>query len=186
MVVTVVILYALAMMDAALSGYRASAGWNALVQKRAYHTRAVMRAVAWVQLPALLAVAAAFAFLASSSNPGALLQGFTHAANRALEVYVPYSVLVVMAFALWVVPSRDVRSLSIVLILGPFTLLRLPMALSGAIWAIWHEPRAEVIAFIALVLGMMFSLEPLLTRTHRRTNEATEAPRERQSRGPKS
>jgi hypothetical protein len=61
------------------------------------------------------------------------------------------------------VPSVDVRSLTSVLVFGPFTLAR-PAVVAGAAWALSHVPRPGVAVMLAIVVPMMLLAEPWLAR----------------------
>jgi hypothetical protein len=162
---TLLSLYLLAVFDAGLSGYRAAAGTNPLVRKQRFYARAVLKALVLGQI----AVAISATFIAAtvwlSAQPDALTLALTRAARYCLEVYLVYAALTLAAFAFRAVPNRDLRSLSVILILGPFTLVRLPVAILGVLWALWNVARLEVALICAVTLGAMFSLEPILWRS---------------------
>ena len=159
---TPVLLYCLASLDAAFIGYRAAAGRNALIDKRGYYRRAMLRGLLFGQCAAALIAAAIGAYLLSASDPRALLQGLLAAGARMLWVYCPYAVMIGTAFAVRAVPSVDVRSMTSVLIFGPFVLLRPAVAAAGIGWAIAAAPRLETALLGALILLLMLSLERLM------------------------
>ena len=164
MVLNAVLLYLLAVCDSALSGYRAVTGLNPQIFKRDYHRQAVLRALVWGHGCIALIVALILLLLLLSKQPQTLVVIFTKASGYCLEVYLAYAALTLIALIFFTAPSRDVRSLSIVLILGPFTLIRLPVAIIGAAWAFWHQPNLEVLIVCVFALTVMLRLEIFLWR----------------------
>ncbi len=164
MVLNAVLLYLLAVADAALSGYRAVAGTNPRIKKRAFHQQAIARALLWGHVVIVLNVLGIMLLLWLFPN---LLQDLIRSAQHCLEVYLLYALLTVLALLGFTMPSRDVRSISIVLILGPFTLLRAPVAVCGVLWALWHVPRAEVLLVCGMAIVPMLLLETFLWRRYK-------------------
>jgi hypothetical protein len=162
MALTFLLLYLLATCDTAFCGYRAEAGWNARLFKWGYYLRAMGRGVLWGQLAVALAGSAAGLLVVSSPSPGQLLDDYAEAGGRLLQVYLPFAGVIGLAFALRTLPSVDLRSLTSVLVFGPLTLLRPPVALAGVAWALLHVPRAEVAVMTAVALPMILLLERFL------------------------
>ncbi len=164
MVINAVLLYVLAVCDSALSGYRAVAGLNPQIFKRSYHAQAVIRALWWGHGCIALIVGLILVLLVLAKQPQDLLVILTKASGYCLEVYLAYAALTFIALVFFTAPSRDIRSLSIVLILGPFTLIRLPVAIIGVAWALWHQPNLEVLIVCVFALILMLRLEIFLWR----------------------
>ncbi|MBC7932397.1 MAG: oxidoreductase, partial [Rubrivivax sp.] len=130
-VTTLALLYLLATMDAAFIGYREAAGRNALIRKSAYYRRALLRGALWGQLAVLVAGVAIAAFYFAADDRAAFASALLEAGRRMLLVYVPYAAIVVAAFAVRLLPSVDLRSLTSVLIFGPFLLARPAVVVAG-------------------------------------------------------
>jgi len=166
--IPVALLYVLATLDAAMSGYRAAGGRNALIRKGGYQARAQVRGVVWGQA-CVLAVAAVVALvLVTNARPAALAADLLLACRRLLAVYVPYSLVFVLALALRAVPSVDVRSTLNVLVFGPFTLLRPFVGLAGVARAFAGVPRWQVAGVGLFGVGAMLGLEWALNRWYAR------------------
>ncbi|UKD56890.1 oxidoreductase [Amycolatopsis sp. FU40] len=148
----------LALIDAALAGFRAATGRNARIRKRAYYLTASRRGLAsgaaGLGLPALL-IAATLPF---SSDPGARYAGLVGAGARMLQVLTPFAVVVVLSLlAYWLLPMRG--STFVILIgLGPFTLARPAVVLVAVVWSaapsgdwlVWAVALAAAVAVLAV------------------------------------
>jgi hypothetical protein len=156
------LLWALATLDTAFAGYREAAGRSALIEKRAYYRRAMLRGAIFGQMAAAAAGAFIGAFYLISSDPARLLNDLHRAGWRMLCVYLPYAGVTLAAFLVRLVPSVDLRSLTSVLVFGPFTLIRPAVAIAGGIWAVAAAPRAEVLFLVLLVLALMLSSERII------------------------
>jgi hypothetical protein len=164
MALTLLLLYLLATLDTAFCGYRAAAGRSGLIFKGGYYRRAMRRGALWGQLAVAVAAAAGLLLVALSPAPKRLLADFTEAGDRLLEVYLPYAGVIGLAFAVRAVPSVDVRSLTSVLVFGPFTLARPVVVPAGAAWALFHVPRPGVMVMLAIIIPTMLLAEPWLDR----------------------
>ena len=80
-----------------------------------------------------------------------------------LTVYIPYAVVLLITFCIRAVPSVDIRSITSVLIFGPFTFIRPLIVLAGAIWGIIAAPEAITIAITVLIVILMLGLEHILS-----------------------
>jgi hypothetical protein len=160
-------LYALATVDAAFCGYRAAAGRSALIAKRHYYQRAMLRGALWGQVAVAAAAGALLAFVLSSSEPTEAWHKLYAAGRRMLIVYLPYAGLILVAFAARAVPSVDVRSLTSTLVFGPMTLLRPFVAVAGMGWAIASSQDPLLGAIGIGVLALMLSMETLLGLRYR-------------------
>ena len=79
-----------------------------------------------------------------------------------LMVYLPYALIIMIAICLRAIPSVDIRSITSVLIFGPFTLIRPIVVLAGAVWGVMAAPGAITISLTVLIVTLMLSLEGLL------------------------
>lgn len=160
----VLLLYVLATLDSALSGYRAAGGRNALIRKLGYQTRAHLRGVLWGQAGIVAVATFTGLLIAADPGPSQLIADLLEGCSRALAVYLPYSLVFVAAFVLRVVPSVDVRSTLNTLVFGPFTFLRPFVGLAGVTWAFTCVPRWEVPAVGLFALATMLGVEWGLNR----------------------
>jgi hypothetical protein len=97
--------------------------------------------------------------LASATDPGALFAKFETVGARMLTVYVPYAIIILITFCIRAVPSVDIRSITSVLIFGPFTFIRPFVVLAGAVWGIVAAPSSITIAITVLIVILMLGLE---------------------------
>src|SRR5438552_2126215 len=98
--IAVLLLYLLATLDAALSGYRAAGGRNALIRKRGYQARAQLRGALWGQACIVWIAAAIALTLRRADDPGALAVDLLEACRRLMMVYLPYALIFVAALVL--------------------------------------------------------------------------------------
>ena len=151
-------LWLLATLDSAFTGYREAAGRNALINKRAYYRRAMIAGALFGQAAVGIAAVLLLISLALSADKQSLLRDCNHAGARMLIVYVPYAVIILLAFLIRAIPSVDIRSITSTTIFGPFTLIRPVVALLGVIYGVMSAPRVETITLGFIVLIMMLSL----------------------------
>lgn len=156
------VLWLLATIDSALIGYREAAGRSALIDKQGYYRRALMRGALFGQLAVLIAGVATAVALVSSRDARALYSSIEVVGTRMVLVYVPYAVIILIAFCFRALPSVDTRSITSVLIFGPATLIRPLVVLAGAIWGVSAAPGAITIVLTALVVTLMLGLESAL------------------------
>ena len=153
------LLWLLATVDSAFIGYREAAGRNALIKKSAYFRRALIRGALFGQLAVLIVGMFTAITLASATDPGALFAKFETVGARMLTVYVPYAIIILITFCIRAVPSVDIRSITSVLIFGPFTFIRPLVVLVGAVWGVVAAPGAITIAVTLLIVILMLGLE---------------------------
>lgn len=156
-------LWLLATLDAAFTGYREAAGRNALINKRHYYRRAMIKGALFGQLAVGLAATAILLSLVFTSDRIQLMRDYNVAGARALLVYVPYAVVIMLAFVVRVIHSVDLRSITSTLIFGPFTLVRPVVAVAGVVYGVLAAPRVETLVLGVFVLTMMLTLEKVLT-----------------------
>jgi len=121
---TLLWLYLLALLDGLLCGGRVSMGRCALIRKRGYYARALVRGLLGAQVISTLALVALLLVDRVSPHQTDLVLDLEDAAERMLWVFLPYAVAVVASLALRTIPSTDLRSATSVLGLGPFTAIR--------------------------------------------------------------
>jgi hypothetical protein len=153
------LLWLLATVDSAFIGYREAAGRNALIQKRAYFRHALIRGALFGQLAVLIVGVITAIVLATASDPGALFSKFETVGARMLTVYIPYALILLITFCIRAVPSVDIRSITSVLIFGPFTFIRPLVVLAGAVWGVVAAPGSLTIAITVLIVILMLGLE---------------------------
>ena len=153
------LLWLLATVDSAFIGYREAAGRNALIKKGSYFRRALIRGALFGQLAVLIVGMFTAITLASATDPGALFAKFETVGARMLTVYVPYAIIILITFCIRAVPSVDIRSITSVLIFGPFTFIRPLVVLAGAVWGVVAAPGAITIAVTLLIVTLMLGLE---------------------------
>ncbi len=152
-------LWVLATLDAMFAGYRAAAGRNALINKRRYYLRAMILGALFGQVAAALAAAVILISLTLTPDRQGLLRDYNLAGERLLVVYIPYAVIVLLAFLVRSIPSVDIRSITSTLVFGPFTLLRPLVAIAGLVYGVLAAPRLETTVVGVIVLIMMLGLE---------------------------
>lgn len=157
------LLWLLATVDSAFIGYREAAGRNALIKKGAYFRRALIRGALFGQLAVLIAGVITALALVSSSDAAGLFSKFELIGARMLMVYVPYALIILITFCIRAVPSVDVRSITSVLIFGPFTFIRPLIVLAGAVWGVVAAPDAITISVTVLIVSLMLGLEYALS-----------------------
>ena len=158
------LLWILATIDSGFIGYRVAAGRNALIAKRDYYRRAMIRGAVLGQIAAAIAGVVAVLILMLSRQPVAVFDDFERVAERMLMVYVPYAAVILVTFCIRAIPSVDIRSIASVLVFGPFTLLRPLVVCAGAIWATLAAPSISVLLLIVLIVFLMLSMEYILDR----------------------
>jgi hypothetical protein len=68
-----------------------------------------------------------------------------------------------ITFCIRALPSVDIRSITSVLIFGPFTFIRPLIVLVGAVWGVVAAPGAITIAIAVLIVILMLGLEHALS-----------------------
>lgn len=158
-----VLLWLLATVDSAFIGYREAAGRSALIEKSAYYRRALVRGALFGQVAVLIVGVITAAVLASSSNAGTLFSSIEVIGARMLMVYLPYALIILITFCVRALPSVDIRSITSVLIFGPFTFIRPLVVIAGAVWGVVAAPSAITIALTVLIVTLMLGLETTLS-----------------------
>ena len=161
------VLWLLATLDAAFAGYRDAAGRNALINKRRYYRRAMLRGALMGQLAVGIAALIIALSLIMSDDWRGLLQDYETAGARMLTIYLPYAFVVLLTFLVRWVPSVDLRSITSTVIFGPFTLIRPLVAVIGMGYGVFAARRMIVVAVGMIVLTMMLGIEAALSRFRR-------------------
>ncbi|MFS8085643.1 MAG: hypothetical protein ACMG6H_08440, partial [Acidobacteriota bacterium] len=89
------------------------------------------------------------------------------AGTGMLVVYLPYAGIILIAFAIRLYPSVDVRSITSTMVFGPFTLIRPLVAIGGVVSGILAAPRTATVVLGLLILSMMLGLDRLMSITRR-------------------
>lgn len=171
-----VVLYVLATLDGAFCGYRAAAGRSALIDKRRYYRRALLRGAGLVQAAIALSGVLLVCLLALSPARAGLVRDMQAAAARTLQVYVPYAAVGLIAFAARLLPSADFRSATSVFIFGPMTALRPLVALAGVIYGVLSANCMQTRLLGIIVLALMFAVQVSLDRMAARESDASLPP----------
>lgn len=172
---TPAVLVVLAVLDGTLAGFRDAAGRNPFIEKRRYYVRAQVRGFFHGLGAALVGGLTVGAVLLASPAPEELYAALLRAGHVMLWVYLPYSVVVLGALGIYVVPSFEIRTLTTVIVLGPGTLLRPVFIAAGAAAAVLAEPRWDV-AVPAVVASLAVGLVGRLLARRWRPPRPGEAP----------
>jgi hypothetical protein len=161
------LLWALATIDAAFIGYREAAGRSALINKGAYYRHAMIRGAILGQIAVAIVGAAIAVMLLLSPEPLARVRELQEVGSRMLTVYIPYALIIFIAFAVRLAPSIDLRSITSVLIFGPFTLIRPVVVVVGVVCGFLSAPSFVTLLLGILILSLMLSLEWIIGRLRR-------------------
>lgn len=165
---SILLLWLLATVDSAFIGYRDAAGRSALIDKRHYYRRALLRGALMGQIAVAIAGILAVGLFAAAPQPARFFDTLEHVATRMLVIYVPYALILIATFFVRAIPSVDIRSITSVLVFGPFTLIRPLVVLAGAIWGLLAAPTASVTLLLSLVVILMLGMEYALDRLRAR------------------
>ncbi|MDB4958607.1 MAG: hypothetical protein JWO36_6176 [Myxococcales bacterium] len=157
------VLWVLATMDGGFAGFRNAAGRNALIEKRTLYRMAILHGMRAAQLPAALTGVAVIAIVLTASDRAAEVVAIGAAARKLTCVYGAYATLVLVALAVYMIAWVELRVLTTVILLGPFTLLR-PFVIAGGVIAVARISPVEVVACAAIAGISMIALGPCLGR----------------------
>lgn len=158
-----VLLWLLATVDSAFIGYREAAGRNAQIDKRAYYRHALIRGALFGQLAVLIVGLITVIVLVSVRDAGVLFSDLELVGARMLFVYVPYAFILLITFCVRAIPSVDIRSITSVLIFGPFTFIRPIVVVAGAVCGVIAAPGAITIALTVLIVTLMLGLGSIIS-----------------------
>lgn len=159
-----VLLYLLGTVHACFAGYREAAGRNLRIRKTRYYVRGTVRGLVAGQVAAVLIGMTILALSARVGSLEALYAVVARGAWAAALVFGVYAALVGLAFVFFAFPHPEVRTITSVLVFGPFTLGLKAVIVAGAAVAIAIDPRFEVAALFAAGAGTMLAVEPALAR----------------------
>ncbi len=162
----------LALADASFSGFRAHAGRDGRIDKRAAKANAAAIGAA-AGAGTLIALGALI--LGSIGIGLTTYDGLVDAGGRMLLAYVIYATVVACGFAGYFSRWLEVRSLATMLVLGPGTFARPAVILAGAVAAATGgSASVGLLAFIAA--AAMLLIEPALWLWFDRRQESTMIP----------
>ena len=144
------------------AGFRDAAGRNPLLGKKRYYSRAMRLGMALGVVAVGLIALVVGLCLGLSSAPDALYHDFEVAGLHMLMVYTPYAFIAMVALGFFFIPRPEISSLTTVIVLGPFTMLRPLVIIAGAVFGAVAVPRAEVFLFVGTAALVMGSFERVL------------------------
>ena len=153
-----VLLVALALVDGAFSGFRASVGRTGLVEHRASDVRGAVRGA---RICAALAVPAVLACVLDVTLGAQAFSSYVATGRVFLLVLAPYAAVVLLALGAYAVTGWEHRYLASALVLGPFTLARPWVAGGAASVALARHPDLSVAAAAVLALAAVLLVEPV-------------------------
>jgi hypothetical protein len=165
-VIAAALLALLVVFDALMQGFRAAAGRDGRIGKRAYYRAAFARAALGALV--LLAInAAVIAILVESApDPASTWRAMLDAAARADVFFAGFAALTLVSIAFWLSPIHELRIVPTLVVLGPFTLLRPLVIIVGL--AVAAAPFGARIWIGASVAGAtLLALEHVLGLRHR-------------------
>lgn len=158
----------LAMFDCLLGGFRAAAGRNGRLEKKAYYRQALVRAALAGMLLVGVHVVLALVLVSLSPSPTETWNAFVAAAELLVVFYGAFATLTSFAFVFYLAPASDFRVLTSVIVLGPLTLFR-PVVIGGGIVLAAAKATDPRVALLGCSAGLsMILFEHALGRAHRR------------------
>ena len=158
-----VALWLLATLDAAFAGYREAAGRNALINKRRYYCRAMLRGALYGQFAVAVTGLLILSWGAFSDQREALVADLMKAGQEMLVIYLPFAFVMLLAFLIRTIASVDLRSVTSTVIFGPFTLIRPLVLTAGVVLGVFASPHPVNFALGLVVLILMLSTERALS-----------------------
>ena len=159
---TLFVLYVLALLDGLLCGARVSMGRSAMIAKRGYYMRAMMRGLIGAQIVSTIALVTLVLVMSLSTHRMLLRGDLEHASGRMVRLFIPYAALVLGNILLRLVPSTDIRSATSVMMLGPLTAIRPFVMTAGVLYGIRSSTLLETRLLGIFVLTLMLGLEYVL------------------------
>ena len=146
----------IALIDATLSGFRAATGRNGRIRKRRYYVAAMRRGLG----AGIVVLAALGVVLYVASSTHARHARMLDAGTAMLYVYGPFAALVSASLiGYWLLPRRPATFL-ILLGLGPMTLIRPLVAITGGIAAVATTNDKVVWSCAAGAVTVVLGIEP--------------------------
>jgi hypothetical protein len=164
--IIVVVLAALAWFDLLLAGFRAAAGRDGSIDKRAYFRGALARAAGFGLVLVGFNAAVVAALVLTSSAPDGVWLELLRAGEVCIWVFGTFATLTLAALAFWLSPNSESQLLASIIVLGPLTLARPLVILGGLAFAAVRsaEPRVWIAAAVAAIT--MLGAERILGRSH--------------------
>ena len=164
--IVVAALATLVFFDALLAAFRAAAGRDGRIAKRDYYRRALARGAVAGAL--IVGAHSAFAgvLVASTADPATAWQDLLRAGRDLVAIFGAFATLTIIAIAFWFAPSRELRLLPTLLVLGPLTLVRPLVIVGGLAFAAIRTPTPRVCIAAFAAAASMLTLEHLLARRH--------------------
>ncbi|MEV0570283.1 oxidoreductase [Dactylosporangium sp. NPDC050588] len=158
------VLVAIALVDAALAGFRAATGRNGRIRKRAFYRTAMRRGlVAGAAVLGGLTVVLG-AVLVTAPDPGTRYAELARTGSAMLWIIGPFAAVVLVTLAGYAVLPRRPATFLILLGLGPLTLLRPWVTVAAGATAAWTAPNAPAAACAVLAVAGVLTVEPLVHR----------------------
>jgi hypothetical protein len=164
--IAALLLAVLAVFDGVLAGFRAAAGRDGRIDKRGYIRVALARGAWWGAIVVAANAGLAAALVATSQDRGATWHELVRAGTTCAWVFGSFATATLAAIALWFSPVHEHRLLSLMIVLGPLTLVRPIVIVVGLALgaATTTEPRVWIVAATAALT--MLGLERVLGRRH--------------------
>ncbi|MBK8208036.1 MAG: hypothetical protein IPK87_14770 [Planctomycetes bacterium] len=163
-----VALYVLATLDALFVGYRDATGRSGQIRKHGYLLRAMLRGVLMGQPGIALIGGVVVVLFLVTPDFDALWRDFEIYGETLLWVFVPYATIALLAFLPRLLPSVDIRSMTNVVVFGPFTAVRPFLVIGSVAAASWRVPRLESYVLSVAIVIAILSLEPVLDQLWKR------------------
>lgn len=162
------ILYVLAVLDFGCCGFRTASGRSALLNKYNYFKNAVFTAILLGHLFLVVPMGALFFLLESAADKPQVVSDLEQAMQGMLCVYIPYTLLFLLAMSIRTIPLVDCKSLTSILLLGPLTFVRPMVAVIGIATAMTFSQHAEVFILGALAVFFVLAFELFMEYLHER------------------
>jgi hypothetical protein len=154
----------LALFDALLSGFRAAAGRDGRIAKRAYYRVAIGRgALAGVAVVAAN-VALAAVLVTTAPEPAAAWRDLLRAGGHCVLVFGTFATVTLIALGFWFAPVMELRLVPTLLVLGPLTLIRPVVLVGGLVSAAIRVPTPRVWVAALAAGSSMLAIERWLGR----------------------
>jgi hypothetical protein len=167
MTVLLATLYVLATIDSIAAGYSAAAGRSALILKGPHYRKSMLRGFLLGQIAAAISLSLVFAFMNAAPDRAAFRADVVRVWARMLQIYLPFALVILTAFAFRLIPSVDVRCLTSTLVFGPLAGIRPLVGIVGLVWGLLAAPRPEIVAGGTALLILWLSLEAVLGYSYR-------------------
>ncbi|GAA3215946.1 hypothetical protein GCM10010532_043130 [Dactylosporangium siamense] len=159
-----VVLASIALVDAALAGFRAATGRNGLIRKRAYYVVAMRRGLAGGAAVLGCLALVLGAVLATAPDPGTRYTGLTQAGISMLWVIGPFAAVVVASLVGYAVLPRRPATFLILLGLGPLTLIRPWVTVAAGLTAAWTALDLPTAVCTVVAATSVLAVEPWVHR----------------------